>query len=86
MNRKVYSCVYALVARHTYLALVEEQTKMRDLDGLMHVGVLAHNQRRLAAELQRDVLQVALGGRDLNDLAHLSEKTEEGNEHMVTQR
>ena len=38
------------------------------LDGLVDVSVVEHDRRALAAELERDLLQVGLGGR-LHDFA-----------------
>ena len=40
------------------LALVEEETKVGNLDGLVDVSVVHDDQRRLATELQCDVLEV----------------------------
>ena len=52
------------------LALVEEDAARRAGDGAVEVGVGEHDRRRLAAKLERDLLEVARRG--LHDqLAHL---------------
>lgn len=41
-----------------HLALVEEHRRVRNVHGLVQIGVLAHHVRRLAAQLQSDSLDV----------------------------
>ena len=45
------------------LALVEEHAAHRTLDGLVQVAVAKDDEGRLAAELERNLLQVRLGAR-----------------------
>ena len=51
------------------LALVEEQAEVGALDGGVEVGVGEDDVGALAAQLQADALEVALGGRLHDDLA-----------------
>ena len=53
------------------LALVEEQTKVSDLDGLSDVGVVHDDEGRLAAELEGDILEVRVGRGALDEAANL---------------
>ena len=56
------------LGRHADLALVGEGAEGRGVDGLVEIGVVEHDQRRLAAQLQQHGLQV-LGARLGDDLA-----------------
>jgi hypothetical protein len=51
--------------------LVEEDGKPRQVDGHVDVGVVEDDERRLAAELQRDRLEVAPRGRLHDEATHL---------------
>jgi hypothetical protein len=57
------------LGRHADLALVHERAEGGGLDGLVEVGVVQHEQRRLAAQLQQHGLEV-LGAALGDDLAH----------------
>ena len=48
--------------RHADLALVQVGAEGGGVDGVVEVGVVEHDQRVLAAELEHDALQVAAGG------------------------
>ena len=59
-------------ARTAALALVEEESEVRHLHGLVKVGVVQDDERRLAAQLQGDLLEVGPAGRLLDQVTHLS--------------
>ena len=60
------------------LAMVKEQPHVRALDGLIHVGVGKDDVRALAAQFQRDALQIGFSRRLLDEMPHFG-GTGEGN-------
>ena len=63
------------LGRHADLALVHEGAEHRGIDRAVDVGVVEHDQRRLAAELEQHRLEVAAGqlGDDPADLGRAGE-------------
>ena len=49
-------------AGRAHLALVDEHAEQRAVDGRLEVRVREEDVRRLAAQLERDALQVRVGG------------------------
>src|SRR5437016_2597255 len=49
---------YDSLGRHTDLTLIQECTEGGRLHGLLEIGVLQHNQRRLTAQFQEHWFQV----------------------------
>src|ERR1700722_7703426 len=72
---------------HTDLTLIHEGAECRSLDGLIHVGIIEHNQGCFAPELQQARLQM-LGGTLCDDLAHRrgAGKVDSPDRRMIDQR
>ena len=58
--------------------LVEEQSEMSELNGLIHISIFTYNERWLASKLKGHCLKVAFWSQLKNNLSHIS-RTGESN-------